>query len=189
MLGITLRSAIEEISAVPGGGEVVIVDNSDEDIQTYIEEIIPRGYKANGQVRLIKQDHPCLFTARETAAREAKGEYILCVGSHCLFGHGTILAAVHFMNRHKNEKIGFGHLPLSWLCQFEGNMKHDMKDLHGGWGTFYNHERPISWKGMPWICRRDWFLNELNGYGAFSKHRLSWGGGDMYLGLKTWMIG
>ena len=39
------------------------------------------------------------------------------------------------------------------------------------------------------MCRRDWFLNTLGGYGSLAEHKLAWGGGDMFLGLKSWMLG
>jgi hypothetical protein len=42
---------------------------------------------------------------------------------------------------------------------------------------------------MPWICKKEWYLNELRGYGALSEHHLSWGGGDMHLGVKPWLLG
>ena len=45
---------------------------------------------------------------------------------------------------------------------------------------------------MPWICRREWFLNKesgLGGYGALSEHKLSWGGGDLHIGVKPWLLG
>lgn len=189
MLGITVRSAIEELSAVPGGGEVIVVDNSDPHIQKVVADVFPGRYVKRNKIRIFYQDFPCLFTAREEAARQAKGDYIFCVDSHCIFGHDSIINAVHFMNRHKREPIGFGHVPVNWLCQHEETARHDMKMIHGSWGKLYDYERPISWKGMPWICRRSWFLEQLNGYGLFAKHKLAWGGGDMYLGLKAWMLG
>lgn len=191
MLAVTLRSAIEELTAVPGGGEVVIVDNSDNDIYEVMQAVVPSGYRRSRppKVRLFRQDFPCLFTAREEAAKHAKGEYILCVDSHVIFGHNSIINAVNFMNRKKRQPVGFGSLPVNWLCQHERTSRHDMKSIHGTWNKLYQEERLISWKGMPWICRRDWFLSKLCGYFSLAQHRLSWGGGDMHLGLKSWVLG
>jgi hypothetical protein len=191
MLAVTIRSALAELTAIDGGGEVVIVDNSDKKYQECeaVKAMIPDRYLGE-EVKLYYQDYPCLFTARDEAARRASGEYIINVDSHCIFGRDSIKDAVDFMDRRANDPlIGFGHMPLNWLCQAAEAGKHDMEFLHGSWGKLYNDERPIGWKGMPWICRRKWFLNDLGGYGALSEHRLSWGGGDMYLGLKTWILG
>jgi glycosyltransferase involved in cell wall biosynthesis len=188
ILGVTLRSAIEELSAVPGGGEVVICDNSDAEHRPAVESIIPRRYLGR-EVRIYYQDYACLFTAREQAARQARGKYIFCVDAHMIFGRDSIVRAVEFMDRRAGQPVGFGSIPINWLCQHEGAARHDMRHLHGTWGHLYEHERRISWKGIPWICNRDWFLDSLGAYGCLSANKMSWGGGDVYLGLKTWLLG
>ena len=70
----------------------------------------------------------------------------------------------------KNDKpMGFGHTPITWAHQHEDRARHDRdlaKSELGPWGIQYREERTITWKGMPWICNRKWFLNELGAYGA-----------------------
>jgi hypothetical protein len=42
------------------------------------------------------------------------------------------------------------------------------------------------------MCRRSWFLDRdkgLNAYGALAEHAISWGGGDMHIGIKPWLLG
>jgi hypothetical protein len=168
---------------------VIIVDNSEEDRFELVKQIVPATYLREGKVTLARQDFPCLFEAREAAARLARGDYLFCVDSHCLIGHGTIRALVHFMNRNKSRPLGFAHAPVNWLCQHERASRHDMRGFYGTWGGLYQREQRISWKGMPWMCRRKWFLGALGGYGFLAAKRVSWGGGDMYLGLKSWLLG
>lgn len=204
MLAVTVRSCIEELKAlIPDWwgpkkkleevGEIVICDNSDEEIYKRLSSIIPLKYIQDGLIKVIRQDFPCLFTARETAIRQSKGEYILCVDSHMIIGRDMILDLVNFMERRNgDETIGFAHSPINWAHQHESRSKHDRdmsKNELGDWGTFCSAERTITWKGMPWICRRDWFIDELKGYGALSQHKLSWGGGDMHIGIKPWLLG
>lgn len=195
MLALTARSCLEEFKAVPGGGEVVICDNSDKHLYDLIKDgsIISTRYFKEERVRLLRQEFPCLFTAREAAIKAARGKYVLCLDSHMLVGHNMIIDLVNFMNRNKhNPKIGFAHAPIAWLHQHESHAKHDRVITEhelGSWGPQYDHERKITWKGMPWICRKGWFLNELGAYGALAKHRISWGGGDMYIGTKPWLLG
>lgn len=195
MLSLTVRSCLEEFKAVPGGGEVVICDNSDAKWYDLIKKgsVISTRYFKEERVRLLRQDYPCLFSAREAAIRAARGRYVLCLDSHMLVGHNMIIDLVNFMNRNKqNPHIGFAHAPISWLHQHESVARHDRKiEDHelGPWGMQYDHERKITWKGMPWICRKRWFLGKLGGYGALAKHRISWGGGDMYIGTKPWLLG
>jgi len=113
-----------------------------------------------------------------------------------LVGHDSIEKMVNFMDRHSTDStLGFAHAPLSWAHQHESHAKHDRdmaKSELGPWGGIKHSECTISWKGMPWICRREWFLDYdkgLGGYGALSKHRVSWGGGDMHIGIKPWLLG
>ena len=102
----------------------------------------------------------------------------------------------NFMESRKNDPtLGFAHAPILWAHQHERHAKHD-RDMStcelGNWGLRHNEVRTITWKGMPWICRREWFLDKvrgLGGYGALSQHRISWGGGDMHIGIKPWLLG
>lgn len=197
MLAVTVRSVIEELRPLgPGRGEIVIADNSDRSIFDIVKAAIPSGYCRDGLVKIVRQPFPCLFSARELAARESSGDYILCLDSHMLVGRDGILELTNFMDRHSDDKdLGFAHAPISWAHQHESRAKHD-RDMSrselGPWGTRYYKERTITWKGMPWICRKEWFLNNttgLGGYGSLSKHHISWGGGDMHIGVKPWMLG
>ena len=194
MLAVTIRSCIEELKTLgEGNGEIVICDNSDEEIYKRLSSIIPLKYIQDGLIKVIRQSFPCLFTARENAIERAKGEYILCVDSHMVIGRDMIFDLVNFMESKKDDKtLGFAHAPINWAHQHESHSKHD-RDMSvnelGDWGNVYDHERTITWKGMPWICRRKWFLNKLNGYGALSQYKLSWGGGDMHIGIKPWLLG
>lgn len=194
MLSITVRSCIEELKPLGHeNSEIVICDNSDRHIYNLLPSVIPPKYISDGLVKIVRQNFPCLFTAREEAIHYASGEYILCIDSHVLIGRDMIVDLVNFMESQKDNKtLGFVHAPINWAHQHESNSKHD-RDIStnelGNWNTSYSHSRTITWKGMPWICRKDWFLNELKGYGALAQHRLAWGGGDMHLGVKTWLLG
>jgi len=190
MLAVTVRSCIEELRPV-GSGEIIIVDNSDLPIYKVLPSALPIGYIKDRVLKIYRQDFPCLFSARQTAAERATGEYLFCLDSHMLVGRSTIISLAKFMDRQDNG-IGFAHAPINWAHQHESHSRHD-RDMSvnelGDWGLAYDHERTITWKGMPWMCRRDWFLDNLNGYGALAEHKVSWGGGDMYLGIKPWLLG
>lgn len=195
MLSITVRSCIEELRPVRHeDSEIVICDNSDQHIFDLLPSVIPSKYIEDGLVKIIRQDFPCLFTAREKAAENALGRLIVCIDSHMLVGRNMILDLVNFMNTYRQEDktTGFCHAPINWIHQHECRAKHDRDMLVnelGDWNLMYTQPRTITWKGMPWICKRDWFLNNLNGYGSLSKHKVSWGGGDMHLGVKSWLLG
>jgi len=194
MLCITIRSCIEELRFLPADQkEIIVVDNSDEHIYKQLTGILPVGYLRDRLLKVYRQPSPCLFSARELAAQKATGDYIICLDSHMLVGRGTFEDLVRFkIERSFDQTIGFLHAPISWAHQHERSAKHD-RDMSvnelGDWGSAYKTPRTITWKGMPWLCDRKWFLNELNGYGALSKHQISWGGGDMHIGIKPWLLG
>ena len=196
MLSVTVRSCIEELKSLNEDGEIVICDNSDLSIYKQLKSFLPLKYIQGGKLKVFRQDFPCLFSARETAISHAKGDYVLCLDSHMIVGRNMFLDLVNFMDLHKaDETLGFAHAPINWAHQHEDSSRHD-RDMSvnelGNWGEAYNHPRTITWKGMPWTCRRKWFLdkeNGLNGYGALAKHGISWGGGDMHIGIKPWLLG
>lgn len=197
MLSVTIRSCIEQLRPLGlENCEIVIVDNSDIEYYRILFSVIPSGYIEDGLIKIIRQDFPCLFTAREIAAKNSLSEYILCVDSHMVIGHNMFLDLYNFMEERKDDKtLGFAHAPINWAHQHERSSKHyrDMSECElGNWGERKTFPSTITWKGMPWICRKDFFLNKKDGigaYGALSQHKLSWGGGDMHIGIKPWMLG
>lgn len=195
MLNVTLNNAIEMLKTINMDGEIVIVDNSDPKFYELMPIAYPVGWLKNGWVRVFRQEEPGFTTARMKAAEEAKGEYIFCVDSHVLFGLNTLKDSLDFMERHKDdEKLGFGHPPIRWAHQGPAAVKHTLKISdkglpNGGWDTAYSKERRMFWKFMPWICRREWFLNTLRGYGTHATERLSWGGAEQLMQVKSLMLG
>ncbi len=194
MLAVTVRSCIEELKPLSMHGEIIIVDNSDPNVAKAVLSSMPISYVKDGVLKLRRQEFPCLFTAREDAIRNSTGEYIICLDSHMLVGRDMIYDLVNFMDQMGSD-TGFAHAPINWAHQHERNSKHD-RDVSvnelGNWNLAYDHARTITWKGMPWICKREWFLDKeygLGGYGALSEHKISWGGGDMHIGVKPWLLG
>jgi len=197
MLSVTIRSCIESLRPFHKNfAEIVICDNSDKPIYEIIKAAIPSLYIKEGTIKLLRQPFPCLFSAREKAIKNSKGKYILCLDSHMLVGRNTFIGLYNTINNFSDDpSIGFLHAPINWAHQHESHSKHD-RDMSinelGDWNDSYKKLHPMTWKGMPWICRREWFLskeNGINGYGALSKHRISWGGGDMHIGIKSWLLG
>jgi len=193
MLSVTVRSCIEELRPLGlENCEIIIVDNSNENFYKLLSSVIPTGYVKERLIKVYRQDFPCLFTARDLAVEKASGQYISCVDSHMIIGRDMFLDLYNFMEKNKDDKtLAFAHAPISWSHQHERSAKHD-RDMSinelGNWGSAYKTPRTITWKGMPWICRRS-LWQDINGYGALSQHKLSWGGGDMHIGIKPWMLG
>jgi len=195
MLNVTLNSAIEALKSIDGDVEIVVCDNSDPKFWELIHIACPVGFIKKHNVKIIRQEKPCFTSARMRAAEEAKGEYIFCVDSHVLFGRNTLYNSVDFMDRHAdNPNLGFGHPPIRWAHQGPAAVKHTLKVSdkglpNGGWHTAFRKEQKMYWKFMPWICRRDWYLNKLKGYGAHADHMISWGGAETLQQVKSLMLG
>ena len=196
MLSVTVNSCIEELRPLGlSNCEIIICDNSDIGVYKQLNSCLPIGYVRDGILKIIRQDFPCLFTAREAAIKAATGKYICCIDSHMIVGRAMFYMLYKFMEEHKDdETLGFAHAPVNWAHYHSRSAVHD-RDMSvnelGDWNRKYEIARKITWKGMPWICRKDWFLSDdgLGAYGALSQHRVSWGGGDMHIGIKPWLLG
>ena len=197
MLGITVRTALEELKAIDNDGEIVIVDNSDEDVWDIIRTVnvspINLGYVEEGRVQLIHQPFPSLYSARQTGIERAKGKYVYNMDSHTVVGHNQLKDLVEFMEKNEGTKVGLGFAPIGWVSQHELYARHDIRidqgTVFGNWGRQYDKPTKICWNFGSRICNREWFLNTLNGYSFFAKERISWGGGEMYIPLKSWLLG
>jgi len=194
MLSVTINSCIEELRPLGlENCEIIICDNSDSNIYPLLNSCLPVGYIRDKLLKVYRQDFPCLFTARETAIEHSSAKYICCLDSHMIVGRDMFLDLYNFMEERKDEKeLGFAHAPINWAHHHARAAVHD-RDMSvnelGNWNKRYKSVRMITWKGMPWICRRSWFLSDLGAYGALSQHRISWGGGDMHIGIKPWLLG
>lgn len=195
MLNITLNVCIEMLKSLDCKSEIVVVDNSDPNIYEIMPIAYPPGFLRICNVRVFRQEDPCFTSARMMAAEKARGEYVFCVDSHVLIGYNTFHDSVSFMDRHKDhENLGFAHPPIRWAHQGPAAVRHTLgmgKDgvPWGSWSHGIREDQKIFWKFMPWICRREWYLNTLKGYGSHSTHELSWGGAEFLQQIKSWMLG
>lgn len=188
---VTARAALEELKAADGG-EVVIVDNSTSEDRSFIlhRVLIDRDFIQTGQIRYISHPVPCLFTAREHGVRASRNDLIIFVDSHVLFGRDCLKDLSDFAEeRKKDPRLGFMSLPF---CRA---LDHERRSLHSRNPETFSAERLIKpstrripFKGMPLAFFREHF-NRIGGYGALSRHVISWGGGDMHLGMKSVLLG
>lgn len=196
MLAITVRSALEALKGVEGGGQVVVADNSDNDIWEILKtpnvSPLPLTCMNDNSLVLVRQSQPGLYAARELGIRESAGEYCLNVDSHTVIGHNTLADLVRFMDNDTERKVGFAFGPLGWVSQHESYARHDIRinnGVYGNWGMQYKTPTKICWNFGWRICRRDWFLNQFGGYGFYATRHVSWGGGEMYAPIKAWLLG
>lgn len=183
MLGITVRSVLEELRYVPGGGEVIIVDNSNKSYRHLIDSVIDGSFINAGRVKIIYQDFPSVATARNTAADAALAPYILSLDSHMLCGRDMINDLINFLDSFTGKNLGFVHAPLVMVQQGDEKERHEFKIR-----TKLREPGLVGLKGMPWICTKT-FWNDIRGYGFISDHKMAWGGAEVYLAIKPWIMG
>lgn len=196
MLSVTINSVLESLRPFPPKTtEIIIVDNSDSAIYKLLPSVIPMEYVRERRIKIFRQPSPCLFSARELAASKASGKYIACLDSHMISGRDTFVDLFEFAENFSTKSTGFIHAPLKWAHHHERSsvIERDMSvNELGDWHKSKSRTGLITWKGMPWLCNRKWFLDRdkgLGGYGALSDHHISWGGGDMHIGIKPWLLG
>jgi hypothetical protein len=195
-LSVTIRSCLEELKSIDDDGEIVIVDNSDQDVwkvlSTINESPFNLGYVESGKVKLVRQPYPGLYAARQHAIEAAEGEYVYNTDSHMIVGYNSFKALVDFMDS-ADATVGMGFAPIGWLGQHELYARHDLRTdqgtVFGNWGRRYDIPTKICWNFGSSITRRKWFLETHGGYGFYAKKRVSWGGGEMYSAIKSWLLG
>jgi len=150
MLGITVRSCLEELKAIDNDGEIIIADNSDEDIWQIIRtpNVSPfsLGYVEEGKIKLFHLKFASLYAARQAGIDRASGEYVYNMDSHTIVGRNQFLDIVNFMDSHKG--IGFGFTPIGWVSQHEMWSRHDLRTdeatIFGNWGRLYKEPSKIA---------------------------------------------
>ena len=191
---ITIRSALEEFKSLGRKYEIIIADNSDNGVQRdAIQDLIPSLYIKEGIIKLIYQPFPSLFSARELAISKSFGTHLLFVDSHCLFGRDSISNLLNFSLTQPGIGFAYGICCYSHRVEEEGWCDRDVttsKGIRLGWYHGQSWAQPFQapFRGMPFICSRTTF-DEIGGYGFLSRHRLAWGGGDYFLGLKSSLFG
>jgi len=197
MLGVTVRSCLEELKAIDNDGEIVIVDNSDEDIWNIIKTVnispFDIGYVQTGKVKLIRQKYPGLYSARQLGSERAKGEYIYNIDSHTFIGRDHFKILIEFMDSHKEDKIKLGYAPIGWVSKHEAFSRHDLRTdegtVYGSWGRRYYEPTKICSNFGSYMCNREWFINSHKGYDFLASKHVAWGGGEIYIPLKAALLG
>jgi len=189
---VTVCSALEELTKVPYLCEIIIVDNSDnkQSINT-LRKLISPEYIKSGQIKLLYQDHSCIFTAREFGVENSSGDYLLFVDSHCIFGRDAISNMVSFAESTPNLGFLYGLMNYSKNHEVDSFCDRDIESFIGiRISQYLDRPEPfkIPFRGMPFLCSKELF-NSIKGYYTLSRHRLSWGGGDFLLGLKAAILG
>lgn len=191
MLVMTVLSALEALKAAGVDGEVLVVENSDEDMHRAACAAL-QGAVKDGRVRVKREADPSIAVATDRAHREAEGEFVFYTDAHSLIGAGTFERMLDFFKRHEGEPVGFLYAPIQWAhlsAQSRATHMQVQKTQLGVWAGARKlaAEQRVTWKGMPHMIRKSTY-EAMGGLGCCAEHRLGWGI-MRYLGMKPWLMG
>lgn len=188
LLLMTVLSAVEALHDIDG--EVVVVDNSDEQYCECVKSLLS-GQIKDRMVRYIRKQEPSSAATMEAAAQEAFGEYIFYTDAHSIIGYDCIIKSLEFFERHKDEPIAFCYTPLQWAHNSSSARKMSFRfhrNNMGSWGKMTDYELKVPFKGMPHMIKKKVY-HAIGGYGCLAESYMAWGGLIPYLGWKPWLLG
>ena len=180
--------------------EIIIVDNcSDDDVYPHrgtkgtTSYLMPRGAYWNRILKVVRDPIAGNHTARTTGAKVARGDYLFFTDAHMSYVPGFFKTMIETIN----ETRGLFHGVIGWLGAWPPTPK--------GLGYQYTIKVGEEWKGTwtnymldadKWFyiaslghcsvgVKRDQFFK----FGGYQKIHRTYGGGELYLDMKWWMLG
>lgn len=187
----TILSCREALEYAKTTWEIVVVDNSDEEMKSALNSILA-GVVSDKTIRLIHDPDQSAARIMERAHREAQGEFLFFTDSHTFVGHDTIKELLDFYEANDGGKMAFLYAPIQWAHQGKQYRYTHFAIKANKLGSWCSHKlipepRKVPWKGMPYLIRkRVW--EAIGGYGCCAEHGLGWGI-MYYLGPKPWLLG
>lgn len=188
----TVHSIVNDLETFlkPGDFEIIIVDNGSTDPQSW-RFLMERGMFYHRTIRVLHDPIMGNVTARNKGAAIAKGKYLFFSDAHMSYRVGSFKALIRAID----ERGGIVHPLVQWMGGYEPSQPSYQYTIKLGekiWGTWNNYV-PVLGKSFAipvsgHCClgmKRSEFL-ELGGYNPFFR---CYGGGELYLDLKWWMLG
>lgn len=188
----TVHSIVNDLETFlkPDDFEVIIVDNGSKNPESW-RFLAWRGMFFHRTVRILFDPIMGNVTARNKGAAIAEGEYIFFSDAHMSYKIGSFKKMIEAID----ETNGIVHPAVQWMGGYSPSSPSYQYTIKLGekiWGTWNNYivssdksfYIPVSGHcclGM----RRDQFI-KFGGYNSFFR---CYGGGELYLDLKWWMLG
>lgn len=188
----TIHSIVNDLETFlePDQFEIIIVDNGSKDEKSW-RFISERGMYFHRTVRVLIDPIMGNVTARNKGAKIAKGKYIFFSDAHMSYKVGSFKAMVDAIK----ATGGMVHPAVQWMGGYEPSdpsYQYTIKLGEKIWGTW---NRAIVSQTEPFyipICghcclgmERKQFLD----FGGYNDYFRCYGGGEVYLDMKWWMMG
>lgn len=170
--------------------EIILVDNGSKNKDDW-RFIVMRGLYAKRNVRILHDPIAGNVTARNKGVAIAKGEYIFFSDAHMSYRIGSFKAMIEAID----ETGGIVHPAVQWMGGYdpsEPSYQYTIKMGEKLWGTWgksaVSKEKPFYIPVCGHCClgvRRQQFID----FGGYNDWFRCYGGGELYLDLKWWMLG
>jgi len=188
----TIHSIVNDLETFlkPDQFEIIIVDNGSKDKDTW-RFVMERGMFFHRTVRVLHDPIMGNVSARNKGALIARGKYLFFSDAHMSYRIGSFKAMVDEIERTK----GIVHPAVQWMAGYEPSdpsYQYTIKLGEKIWGTWNRSAVSVTKPFYIPVCGhcclgmlREQFL-ENGGYNPYFR---CYGGGELYLDLKWWMLG
>lgn len=188
----TIHSIVNDLETflAPGEFEIILVDNCSTDDQSW-RFLAERGMYFHRTLRILHDPIAGNVTARNKGAAIAKGKYLFFSDAHMSYRVGSFKAMVEAIDRHG----GMVHGAVQWMGGYDPSFpswQYTIKLGEKVWGTWnrscLSATEPFAIPASGHCCLgmlRQQFLD----FGGYNNWFRCYGGGELYLDLKWWMLG
>ncbi len=193
----TVHSIVNDLETFlkPKEFEIIIVDNGSDDntqepnIKGTSDFLHYRGMFHDKILKIIYDPVMGNVSARNKGVDVATGEYIFFSDAHMSYKIGSFEAMIKAID----ESGGMVHPAVDWMGAYppEPSYQYTMKLGEKIWGTWTKYKVADTWFSIP-MCghcclgmKREQFIK----FGGYNPYFRCYGGGEMYLDLKWWMMG
>ena len=170
--------------------EIILVDNGSTDPLSW-RYLMERGMFYYRTVRVLFDPLMGNVTARNKGAAIAKGDYLFFSDAHMSYKVGSFKAMIKAID----ERGGIVHPLVQWMGGYEPSQPSYQYTIKLGekiWGTWNNY-LPVLGKSF-WIpvsghCCLGMKRQQFVDFGGYNDWFRCYGGGELYLDLKWWMLG
>jgi glycosyltransferase involved in cell wall biosynthesis len=188
----TIHSIVNDLETflAPDDFEIILVDNGSNDPNAW-RFLAERGMFNFRTLRVLHDPIMGNVTARNKGVEIAKGEFIFFSDAHMSYKIGSFKAMIDAIRL----RGGMVHASVQWMGGYypsQPSLQYTIKLGEKIWGTWNNYQ-PVVGKSFyipvsGHCClgmRRDEFIR----FGGYNKWFRCYGGGELYLDLKWWMLG
>lgn len=187
----TVHSIVNDLETFlkPDDFEIIIVDNGSEDDMSW-RYLVERGMFYHRTVRLHHDPIMGNVSARNKGAAMATGKYLFFSDAHMSYRIGSFKKMIEAIDKYG----GMAHASVQWMGGYEPSdpsLQYTIKIGEKIWGTWNNYSVSKEPYFIPVSghCFLGMMREQFNAFGGYNPYFRCYGGGEVYLDMKWWMLG